>query len=163
MSMKKNNIAFIGLGSNLNNPKQQVTTALQHISQTSNIKMLKTSSFYISKPYGYTEQDQFTNAVCKIETTLTCFELLTTLQSIENKQQRIRTIKWGPRTIDLDILAFNQEIIDTPDLKIPHPDFMNREFVLKPWCEIEPKWIMPDGKKLAEIYKLDYSSSKTPP
>lgn len=148
-----NNIAFIGLGSNMDNPEQQVITALKNISQTQNITILKTSNLYITKPYGYTEQDDFVNAVCQIITNLTCFELLDKLQAIEVLQQRIRTIKWGPRTIDLDILAFNREIIDTPNLKIPHPDFMNREFVLKPWIEIAPEWIMPNGQKLANTIK----------
>lgn len=144
------NIAFIGLGSNMDNPQQQIRTALKNISKIPHTTIIITSSFYITKPYGYLEQDDFVNAVCAIKTSLTCFDLLEKLQAIEKQQLRTRTIKWGPRTIDLDILAYNQEIIKTPDLKVPHPDYMNREFVVKPWIEIAPEWIMPNGLKLCD-------------
>lgn len=148
-----NNIAFIALGSNLNSPENQLKIAIEHIKSNSNIYLIKTSSFYNTKPYGYQKQDNFVNAVIKIQTNLTSVELLKFLQHIEQIQKRVREIKWGPRTIDLDILAYNRDIINTKELIIPHQDYKNRDFVLTPWHEIDPNWIMPCGSTISDIRK----------
>ena len=117
-----NNLAFIGLGGNLDNPQLQLDTAVKSIIANQNITLLKKSKYYITKPYGYLEQDNFINSVIKIKTSLNCFELLNFLQSIELQQKRSREIHWGPRTIDLDILCFDNIVINHQDLIIPHPD-----------------------------------------
>jgi len=139
-------ICFIGLGSNLDNPKQQINLALEAIRSHNKITILKQSKLYTTKPYGYLDQNDFINSVIKITTDLSCYELLDYLKTIEHQQKRLKTIHWGPRTIDLDILAFGDLIINTKSLQIPHPDLNNRLFVLQPWAEIEPNWILPDGK-----------------
>jgi 2-amino-4-hydroxy-6-hydroxymethyldihydropteridine diphosphokinase len=146
-----NNLAFIGLGGNLDNPQLQLDTAVKSIIANQNITLLKKSKYYITKPYGYLEQDNFINSVIKIKTSLNCFELLNFLQSIELQQKRSREIHWGPRTIDLDILCFDNIVINHQDLIIPHPDLKNRLFVLKPWAEIEPDWLLPDGTKIIDL------------
>lgn len=148
-----NHIAFIGLGSNLHNPLKQVLLAIDAINHYSSINILAKSCLYKTKPYGNTEQDDFINAVIKIETSLSCFELLNIIKVIELEQKRERTLKWGPRTIDLDILAYNKEIFNTPDLKVPHPDLHNRVFVLKPWCEIDANWKLPDNSTIKNLYQ----------
>lgn len=154
-----NNIAFIGLGSNLNNPLKQVLLAIEAINKNKDISIITKSSFYKTKPYGNTEQDDFINAVIKIKTSLSCFDLLEAIKIMELHQKRERTQKWGPRTIDLDILAYNQEIFNTQDLIVPHPDLKNRAFVLKPWCEIASNWKLPDGSIIESLYKNLISNS----
>lgn len=152
-SNKFKNTAFIGLGSNLDNPDLQINTALTNINNSPNIIIIRKSSLYKTKPYGFEQQNDFVNAVIKIHTSLNPFELLDFLQEIELKQKRKRIIKWGPRTIDLDILAYNKDVINTLHLTIPHPDLKNRGFVLKPWAEIEPEWLLPCGDMIGDIEK----------
>lgn len=145
-------IAFIGLGSNIGNKTQNLKSAIEKLKENQ-IEILNISSFYKTKPYGYTDQPEFLNAVVKIQTNLSPKELLKTLMKIERKLGRKRTIRWGPRTIDLDILFYDDLIINEKDLIIPHPDLHNREFVLKPLNEIEPEFIHPVlKKKIKQIY-----------
>lgn len=146
-----NNKAFIALGSNLNNPELQIKTAIKTIEDSPNITLIKAASLYKTKPYGHLNQDKFINSVIKISTNYTAQQLLKFLQNIETQQHRVRAIKWGPRTIDLDILAFNNEVINTENLIIPHYDLQNRAFVLQPWCEIEPNYVLPDGSKINNL------------
>lgn len=145
------NIAFIGLGSNLDDPSHQLNLAIDTIKDSNTI--LKQSSFFVNPPYGYLDQNDFVNAVIQIETAMDCFELLALLQSIEHQQKRFKTIKWGPRTIDLDILCFNNLIINTSRLTIPHPEIYQRIFVLQPWAEITPEWVLPDGARIVDLYE----------
>ena len=129
-------VSYIALGSNLNNPAQQLEIALQHISQIPHTRILKKSSVHETPPLGPPNQPNFMNQVISVETQLTAHELLFALQDIENKMGRVRKEHWGPRIIDCDILLFGDEIVNTPDLIIPHPEMMNRDFVLKPLAEI---------------------------
>ncbi len=147
------NIVFLGLGSNLDDPSNQLKTAINFISDENKITILKQSSFYKTKPFGYLEQNDFVNAVLQIKTSLTCAELLKTLQSIEQKQKRLKTWHWGPRTIDIDILCYGDLVLDTPKLRIPHPGIKERIFVLQPWAEIAPEWILPDGSVIQDLYQ----------
>ncbi|MBP9723100.1 MAG: 2-amino-4-hydroxy-6-hydroxymethyldihydropteridine diphosphokinase [Gammaproteobacteria bacterium] len=144
--------AFISLGSNQKNPKKQLFTAIKSIKANKYITLLKQSSFFATKPYGYLNQPDFINAVIKIQTSLTCEKLLTFLKEIEQQQQRVKTIHWGPRTLDLDILCYADCIIDLPYLKVPHPDLKNRIFVLEPWVQIAPDWALPDGSVISDLY-----------
>lgn len=130
--------AYIALGSNLGDRKKNLTTALFHLVREPRIILEKLSSFIETKPYGVTDQPDFLNGCCRIWTDLSPRQLLTALQSIENKMGRVRTRRWGERIIDLDILLYDDITVNEPDLVIPHPDMKNRDFVLEPLKEIAP-------------------------
>ena len=137
-------IAFIGLGSNIKLPKQQIKSAIKSIEGIALTQVLKVSSLYKSKPIGPQNQNDYINAVAKIDTDLMPLELLECMQDIENQQGRIRKEHWGPRTLDLDILMFGEEIIKDDKLTIPHAEIENRSFVLAPLTEIDPNCLIPD-------------------
>jgi len=146
-------IVYISSGSNLGDKKANILRAIDKIKR-SNIEVLNVSSFYRTKPYGYQNQDDFYNIVIKIKTTQSPQNLLKLCLEIEKEMGRTRTIKWGPRTIDLDLLFFDKKIINTDQLVIPHPDLHNREFVLKPLLEISPQLVHPIFKKtIQDLYK----------
>ncbi len=132
-------VAFISLGSNLGDRRENLKKALEYMEAHPEITIEKVSSFIESKPVGGPPQGDYLNGVVKINTTLSPYELLSTLKDIEKKLGRKRTIRFGPRTIDLDILLYRKEVIDEDTLKIPHPRMFEREFVLKPLFEIEPE------------------------
>jgi len=138
-----NNTAYIGLGSNLSNPIDQLKTALQSIDALPSTQLLQSSSFYGSKPLGPQDQPDFVNAVCKIQTNLSAKELLHQLQKIELEQGRIKKRHWGERLIDLDILLFGNDIISTDELTVPHAQIALRDFVLIPLVEIAPGLVIP--------------------
>ena len=144
-------IAYIGLGSNMNSPKQQIKSAIESIEKIAAIQVLMVSSLYKSKPMGPQNQHDYINAVAKIDTDLIPYELLECMQDIENDQGRIRKERWGPRTLDLDILLFGQQQIETPTLTIPHYGMRQREFVLYPLYEIAPSLIFADGCTLKQL------------
>ena len=135
--------ALIGLGSNQENPVSQLKKALDKLNTHTNIVVQKCSRFYRSAPIGYLMQDNFVNAVVKIETPLSPFELLSVLQTIEKSQGKKKIFKDGPRTLDLDLLYFNNESIQHADLKVPHPRILERAFVLYPLQEIAPERVTP--------------------
>lgn len=152
-------LAYIGLGSNLNNPKQQIKNALITLNSTPNIKVVGLSSLYQSPPIDATEQPDYMNAVCEVRTHLTALELLYICQDIEVKQHRICEKKWGARTIDLDIITYGSQVIASKQLIVPHPEMMNRAFVLVPLAEIDPDFKVPVlGSIQALIDKLDTST-----
>ena len=130
-------LAYIGLGSNLDNPKAQLVSALNSLSECNDIEVMVLSSFYKSKPLLDIPGPNYINAVCKIETKLSALDLLEICQQIEDNQHRVRDVKWGSRTIDLDILLYGAQIILNDRLNIPHPEMTNRAFVLVPLFEIE--------------------------
>jgi 2-amino-4-hydroxy-6-hydroxymethyldihydropteridine diphosphokinase len=134
---------MIGLGSNMDRPAEQIQTALREIASTPECLLLKTSSLYQSAPVGGVEQANFINAVAEIETTLSPRALMTRLLEIEHQHDRVRTTRNGPRTLDLDILMFNDWRIDEPDLVVPHPRAHERAFVLLPLVEISPEISIP--------------------
>jgi 2-amino-4-hydroxy-6-hydroxymethyldihydropteridine diphosphokinase len=147
-------IVYIGLGSNMESPRQHITTAIQSLSEIQSTRMIKKSSLYKSKPVGPQDQDDYINAVVQIETELEPIELLNCLQEIENEHGRVRNERWGPRTLDLDILMIDEETIQNDRLTIPHPEISNRSFVLVPLAEIAPDCRIP-GKGLARDLLLD--------
>jgi len=136
-------LAYIGLGSNLKGPKKQIVKALKAISEAKEITLLSVSSFYQSKPLLDMPGPNYLNVVCKIETDLSSFDLLSFCQKIEDNQKRVREVKWGSRTIDLDILLYGDQVLVSKRLKIPHPEIINRAFVLLPLFEIEPGLKLP--------------------
>ena len=136
-------LAYIGLGSNLKGPKEQIEKALKALSEAKEITLLSVSSFYQSKPLLDMPGPNYLNAVCKIETKLNALDLLNFCQEIEDNQHRVRGLKWGSRTIDLDILLYGEQVLVTKRLTIPHPEMINRAFVLLPLFEIEPGLKLP--------------------
>ena len=132
-------IAFIALGSNLGDRQKNIDLA-KGLFKENKIKILKESSVIETDPVGGPKQDKYLNAVVKTETLLSPFELLKTLLAIENKLGRTREIKFGPRTIDLDILLYGNRKINSEELIVPHPRMLQRDFVLIPLNEIEPLW-----------------------
>jgi 2-amino-4-hydroxy-6-hydroxymethyldihydropteridine diphosphokinase len=144
--------ALIGLGSNLHSPIQQIKTAINSISAYDGIEFIKASSLYESLPQGPQDQERFINAVIKIQTALEPKALLLILQKIECQQGKVKIRHWGERCIDLDILFIDQLTIEqsNPDLHVPHPHALDRDFVLIPALEIAPEWRLPDQTKLKD-------------
>ncbi len=143
--------AFIGLGSNLANPTQQVLQAIQKIKCLPQSTLLAQSALYLTPPWGIEDQPAFINAVVKLETTLDPFALLDKLQVIEVLQNRVREVRYGPRTIDCDLLLYGELELLSERLNIPHPFLAERGFVVVPLYEIAPTLILPCGKPLADI------------
>ena len=132
------NEVFIALGSNIGDRERFLRRALQEIDRLDETQVIHVSSIYETEPVGYADQDVFLNMVAMIETELPPHELLSQLLTVEKTLDRTRDIHWGPRTIDLDILLYNQENIQTEDLKIPHPRMLERGFVMIPLYELQP-------------------------
>lgn len=137
-------LAFVGLGSNLEQPLQQVTQALQQLDQIPETRLLKSSRLYKSQAIG-PDQPDFINAAALLETRLDPVTLLDELQKIEQRHQRHRTQHWGPRTLDLDILLFDQIQMQSTRLTLPHPFLTERAFVLLPLIDLDADLRLPDG------------------
>jgi len=142
-------ISYVALGSNLGDREKNLKEALKHIAALPETKVIKSSSIYETEPVGEPKQRPFYNAVVKIETSLAPERLLQKLQEIEKAFGRVRKEKWGPRTLDLDILLYEQQIIATDKLTIPHPLMAERAFVLEPLAEIDPEAYHPVLEKTA--------------
>lgn len=142
--------AYIGLGSNLENPQQQVGAALAALGELPQTRLLLASSLYASAPVGYDDQPDFVNAAALLETELTADELLQALLLLEQQFGRVRTFLNAPRTLDLDILLYDEQVIDQPALQVPHPRMHERAFVLLPLAEIEPELLIPGKGRLAD-------------
>lgn len=148
------NIVYIGLGSNIGDRIGFIQQAVKMLADYNEIKVLETSSFYETEPYGFKDQAWFINAAVKISTTLTPVELLRICQHIEDKLGRKRTIKWGPRVIDMDILTYGDEIIADDILTIPHSGTYDRACCIVPLLEIADDFIHPVMQKsIDEIYQ----------
>ncbi|XOD70336.1 MAG: 2-amino-4-hydroxy-6-hydroxymethyldihydropteridine diphosphokinase [Sodalis sp. (in: enterobacteria)] len=142
---------WVGLGSNLSEPLQQVNIAIKSLAHLPKTRLIACSSYYRSRPLGLSDQDDFLNVVVALDTTLSPEVLLDHTQEIELRQGRIRKVhRWGPRTLDLDILLFGNRIIAIPSLTVPHYDMYNREFVLYPLVELAPDLQFPNGEWLID-------------
>lgn len=146
------NEAYISYGSNIGDKKYYIEEALKELDKYYHTKVIKKSNLIRTEPWGYKEQDEFLNGVCKIKTLLSPKELMEFLLSIESNLKRERVIKWGPRTIDLDIIFFNDIISEDEDVILPHPRMHQRSFVLEPLNEIAPYKVHPLYKK--RIFEL---------
>lgn len=146
---------YIGLGSNLAEPVQQLDAALSALAQLPHSRLIASSAYYSSAPLGPSDQPRYTNAVAHLETTLAPHALLDHLQTIELSQGRQRKAeRWGPRTLDLDILLFGERIIDDVRLRVPHYHMHARPFVLLPLAELCPaNFILADGRQLADLLR----------
>lgn len=143
---------YLALGSNLASPLQQARAALNALDAVPQTRLVRCSSFYRSRPLGPQDQPDYLNAVAELESALGVEQLLDHTQAIEREQGRERKAhRWGPRTLDLDILLFGNEVINTPRLIIPHYDMKNREFMLYPLAEIAPELVLPDGEPLSRL------------
>lgn len=142
-------IAYIGLGSNLDNPEAQLDEARRRLSLVEGLEITGVSSYYATPPVGVLDQPWFINAVAAIRTTLSPEAVLDTLLQVENDMGRVRTQRWGPRLVDLDLLLYNNTVIHTPQLAVPHPEMAARGFVLLPLTEIAPQAYHPVLKKTA--------------
>ena len=151
------NKVWIALGSNMGEGRKNLDLAIKMMNERG-VLVEKVSNYIETEPYGYTEQDNFVNAVCIAETKLSPRELLETLLKIELDMGRVRIIKWGPRLIDLDILFYEDLIIDEEDFKVPHIEIQKRSFVLEPMNEISPDKIHPVFKKTVNQLLLDLNA-----
>ncbi|MCF6435297.1 2-amino-4-hydroxy-6-hydroxymethyldihydropteridine diphosphokinase [Pseudoalteromonas sp. MMG022] len=143
---------FIGLGANLNDPVSQLKNAISALETLPNSQLACCSRLYGSKPMGPQDQPDYINAVACLHTELAPEALLDALQNIEQEQGRVRkNERWGPRTLDLDILLFGNEVIQTERLTVPHYGLCDREFVVYPLLEIAPELVLPNGIKLSDI------------
>jgi 2-amino-4-hydroxy-6-hydroxymethyldihydropteridine diphosphokinase len=131
-------VAYIGIGSNLDDPVRHIRSALAELEQLPHTRLVRQSSLYRSSPIGYAAQPEFVNAVAQLETGLPAGRLLAELQEIEARHGRSRSFANAPRTLDLDVLLYGDAILDTAALKIPHPRMHERAFVLQPLTEIAP-------------------------
>lgn len=130
--------AFVALGSNLGDRKENLHRALELLTQNG-IDIVKVSKFIETEPYGVTDQPRFLNGVCQVKTVLKPLELLRLLLAVEKEMGRVRLRHWGERNIDLDLLLYEDVIMDTEELRLPHPDMANRDFVMLPLAEIAPE------------------------
>ena len=151
--------AWLGLGSNLDQPVAQLNTAIARLNSTAGIEVLQTSGFYRTSPWGDADQDDFINAVVQLETGLGAMPLLCVLQSIENTMGRQRSERrWGPRLIDIDLLLYGDLVLQTEELEIPHPRMHERAFVLMPLLELDKNLVIPGHGKVAKFLRnLDCS------
>lgn len=130
--------AFVALGSNLGDREENLRRALELLSQNG-AEIVKISKFIETEPYGVIDQPRFLNGVCQVKTVLKPLELLRLLLAVEKEMGRVRLRHWGERNIDLDLLLYEDVIIDTEELRLPHPDMVNRDFVMLPLAEIAPE------------------------
>lgn len=145
--------AYVGLGANLGDPRLHIMRALRELDAVPETRVVKASSLYRTAPMGYADQPEFLNAVAQLETALPAARLLAELHAIEARHGRSRSFANAPRTLDLDLLLFGQEQMDTRDLQLPHPRMHERAFVLAPLVEIAPQAEVPGrgpAKKLLE-------------
>lgn len=144
-------VVFLGLGSNLGDPKANLCEAVEILDAQPDIRLVRVSSLYLTSPVGFTDQPDFINAVAVVETDLEPADLRALTHDIENRMGRTRNFRWGPRVIDIDVLLYDSVVIDTPDLTIPHPSLYERAFVMAPLAEVAPELVLPDGRTPAEV------------
>jgi 2-amino-4-hydroxy-6-hydroxymethyldihydropteridine diphosphokinase len=138
------NNSYIALGSNIGDRFRYLYQAVKQLNEHEEISVVNTSSIYETEPVGYVEQDRFLNMVIQVKTNLSPFELLDVTRKIEKELGRKRDVRWGPRTLDLDILLYNYENIETEQLIIPHPRMLERAFVLVPLLELDANIRIPN-------------------
>lgn len=145
-------LVYLALGSNLADPFQQSAAALRALGELPETRHIATSSFYRTPPYGPPDQPDYLNAAVALETRLDAEELLDHTQRIELDHGRVRKAeRWGPRTLDIDLMLYGQQRLNTSRLTVPHYDLHNRAFMLVPLLEIAPEATLPDGRSLREL------------
>ncbi|MGA9173869.1 MAG: 2-amino-4-hydroxy-6-hydroxymethyldihydropteridine diphosphokinase [Thermoactinomyces sp.] len=142
--------AYLGLGANLGDRLGQLKQAIELLNHTKGILVTRVSSVYETAPVGFVRQPDFYNLVAEVKTALSPFELLAQALAIEKRLHRVREIRWGPRTIDIDVLLYDEQIIDQDELTLPHPRMTERAFVLIPLLEVAGNIRIPGTKKTLE-------------
>jgi len=145
------NVAYLSLGSNLGDRKAQLQEAVRLLQANPSIFNMRMSSIYETAPVGYLDQHAFLNLVVRLETNLSPLRLLDACQEIEQALHRERLVRWGPRTVDLDVLLYGREQLTTERLTIPHPRMYERAFVLVPLSELIPSLVLPEGLETQRI------------
>lgn len=145
--------AYLSLGSNAGDRRQMLERALARLEASGQVIVLRQSSLYETEPVGKTDQPWFYNLVAEIQTRLTPHELLDLAQAVERDLGRTRDVRWGPRTVDIDIVLYGGEQISTPRLAVPHPEMARRRFVLLPLVEIAPDLALPDGRRVDALLR----------
>jgi len=146
--------AYIGIGSNLDDPERQVRRAIEALASMPETRFVRASRLYRTAPWGRTDQPAFVNAAAEIATTLSPRALLDALLAIERAQGRHRDgTRWGPRALDLDVLIYGDRTIDEPGLAIPHPHLADRAFVLLPLADIDPALHVPGKGRISELLR----------
>ncbi|WP_407275106.1 2-amino-4-hydroxy-6-hydroxymethyldihydropteridine diphosphokinase [Halothiobacillus sp. DCM-1] len=143
--------AFIALGSNLDDPVQQIRRALRQLDTLPGTRLCQSSSLYTNPPIGPQDQPEFVNAVAQVSTSLSAQDLLAALKSLEKAAGRRLTRHWGERVLDLDLLTYGSLVSADPILTLPHPGIAQRRFVLLPWLEIAPDAQLPDGRSIQSL------------
>lgn len=153
--MHAGTIAYIGLGGNLDNPAAQLRRALAELTALPDTRVLKHSRLYRSKPLGPQDQPDYLNAVAALQTRLEPLVLMRHLQDIERQHGRRRRAenRWGPRTLDLDLLVYGDLSLQTPELTLPHPELHKRSFVLYPLAELAPELVIPGRGTVRQLYE----------
>ncbi len=154
-------VCYLSVGTNIGEREENLAAAIFLISTQPDIRLTNQSSFYETEPIGYTEQDSFLNVVVEIKTALSPMQLLSHCQSIEQKLGRKRTIRWGPRIIDVDILLFDSRSIQTDELTVPHPRMHERSFVMAPLAEINPDIEIPMQQQTAREIAAELPDRET--
>ena len=158
--MSTKNTAFIGIGSNRGNRKENCETAVRIIASHKDTAIIKKSSLYETEAWGEESQDNFLNCVAKIKTGKNVFDFFSLLQQTENKIGKQKEGFWGPRNIDIDLLFFGQEIINEPELKVPHPFLHLRRFVIEPLSEIASDFIHPTINQSIKVLLKNLTDTK---
>lgn len=156
---------FIGLGSNLKDPAAQLARAVAELAALPGTTLVAQSSFYASRPVGPQDQPDFINGAAWLRTTLSPHQLLDHLQAIEQAHGRERLQHWGPRTLDLDILVYGDQVLDDERLTVPHRELANRDFALQPLLDLQPELVLPEGEAIADLRRRcpDNRLRKLPP
>ena len=149
--LRSSQLAYVGLGSNLEDPVRQVRRGFEELARLPGTRLLKRSSFYRTAPVGKADQPDFVNAVAVLESMLAPTDLLGHLLAIEARHGRVRAERNGPRTLDLDLLLFGQQIIRATGLEVPHPRMHERAFVLMPLAEVSPEAVIPGHGRVVDL------------
>ena len=157
-------VGFLGLGSNLGDRLANLQAAVDALQAEPGLRVAASSRVWETTPVGGPPQPDYLNAVVRIETDLSARDLLDVARRVESRLGRIRKERWGARTIDVDVLLFDEEQIDEPDLVVPHPRMTERAFVLLPLLELEPDPMLPDGTRLKDVrVQTDGVTPSAPP
>ncbi|MCL1040263.1 2-amino-4-hydroxy-6-hydroxymethyldihydropteridine diphosphokinase [Shewanella marisflavi] len=151
-------IVYVALGANLASPKDQLDQACQALKSLASDGQVSVSPYYQSAPMGDVPQPDYLNGVARFQTMLAPLALLDALQAIENEQGRVRQVRWGARTLDLDLLLYGDWQLDIPRLKVPHYGMKSRSFVLIPLYDLSPELILPCGTPLASLISPELKS-----
>ena len=149
--------AYLGIGSNLGDRLANLQSAVDGLARTPGITVAAASPVYATEPVGGPEQPEYLNAVVGLDTNLAARELLRVAHSLEDAAQRVRDVRWGPRTLDVDVLLVGEEAVDEPDLQVPHPRMEERAFVMAPLADLEPSMADPPPGGWAGVRRTDLS------